>query len=465
MNKLTKVGLSALAGSLAAVSAHAVDYSVTGDAQVVYSSAEGNEADSNTSNGRGIGVDTDLYFTAGGELDNGFTVSVFTAMDMEQSNTATSGGLNSSAQLTIGMGSLGTVQFNDVSGSAANAIDDVLPKAYEEAWDGTSHSSGFHSFGSSTQSGSVDYRLPALSFGDMSISLTATLDPNSGSGPAGAGGVAANDDSGEAFTAKISGMGFTIGAGHETYASGADGTTGSADGERATGYILYSNVPSLKGLGITLPLIFYNVLKLRLKNQNKNILFLISLIIFLSPYFRSSTIWLTNDNLTLIFLCSSIYYFYKSEKFKNNNFYYTFFCLIFLIFAVYIRQNFILFVFFYIYYLLKNSNNKKIIILLLTSLIAVLPIINYLFIYNHIDYYFSNKQVSSANYSLNLLIFLNIILFYLIPFLVSKNISLSSISASKSPRVFLKIPTLVVMIFCSRFFNLPMAAIFSFEIY
>ena len=56
MNKLTKVGLSALAGSLAAVSAHAVDYAVTGDAQVVYSSAEGNEADSNTSNGRGIGV-------------------------------------------------------------------------------------------------------------------------------------------------------------------------------------------------------------------------------------------------------------------------------------------------------------------------------------------------------------------------------------------------------------------------
>ncbi len=243
MNKLTKVGLSALAGSLAAVSAHAVDYAVTGDAQVVYSSAEGNEADANTSNGRGIGVDTDLYFTAGGELDNGFTVSVFTAMDMEQSNTATSGGLNSSAQVTIGMGSLGTVQFNDVSGSAANAIDDVLPKAYEEAWDGTSHASGFHSFGSSTQSGSVDYRTPALSFGDMSISLTATLDPNSGSGGASAGGVAANDDAGQAYTAKISGMGLTVGGGYEEYAGINSGATSGQDGSRATGYILYSNGP------------------------------------------------------------------------------------------------------------------------------------------------------------------------------------------------------------------------------
>ena len=67
MNKLTKVGLSALAGSLAVVSANATEYSVTGDSQVVWSSAEGNEAGAVGSNGRGIGVDTDLYFTAGGE--------------------------------------------------------------------------------------------------------------------------------------------------------------------------------------------------------------------------------------------------------------------------------------------------------------------------------------------------------------------------------------------------------------
>jgi len=244
MNKLTKVGLSALAGSLAVVSANATEYSVTGDSQVVWSSAEGNENGASGSNGRGIGTDTDIYFTAGGELDNGWTVSIFSAMDMEQSNAATSGGLNSSAQVTIGLGSLGTFQFNEISGSAANGIDDVLPKAYEEAWDGTSHASSFHSFGSSTQSGSIDYRLPALSFGDMSLSLTATYDPNSGSGPASAGGVAGNDDSGEAYTIKIdSGMGLVLGAGHETYAHNAAGTTGAADGQRATGYILFTSGP------------------------------------------------------------------------------------------------------------------------------------------------------------------------------------------------------------------------------
>jgi|TARA_B100001741_G_C16492298_1_gene570316 outer membrane protein OmpU len=242
MNKLTKVGISALAGSLAAVGAHASEYSVTGDTQIVYSSAEGNEASAQGSNGKGFGMDTDLYFTAGGELDNGWTVSVFTAMDMEQSNTATSGGLNSSAQMTIGMGSLGTVQFNDVSGSAANAIDDVLPKAYEETWDGTTHSSAFHSFGSGTQSGSVDYRTPAFDLGGLSVSATYTYDPNSGVGAPGAGGVGSNSQEGDAWTVKISGMGLTLGGGYEEKEN-ANTNTGAEDANLATGYALFSQGP------------------------------------------------------------------------------------------------------------------------------------------------------------------------------------------------------------------------------
>ena len=242
MNKLTKVGLSALAGSLAVVSANASEYSVTGDTQVVFSSAEGNQAGSAASNGKGYGVDTDIYFTASGELDNGFTVSVFSAMDMEQANTATTGGLNSSAQMTIGMGSLGTVQFNDVSGSAANAIDDVLPKAYEEVWDGTSHTAATHSFGSSTQSGSVDYRTPAFSLMGFDISATYTYDPNSNAGPASAGGVGGNSQSGEAYTAKVSGMGFTLGGGTEEM-NQASTAAGAQKTRRATGYALYSNGP------------------------------------------------------------------------------------------------------------------------------------------------------------------------------------------------------------------------------
>ena len=242
MNNFKKVGLSALAGSLTMFSANAVEYAVTGDAQVVYSSADNVGDESTVSSGKGLGVDTDLYFNASGELDNGFTVSVFTALDLEQSNTATSGGINSSAQLTIGMGSLGTVQFNDVFGSAATSIDDVMPKAYEEPWDGTSHARSTDSFGSSTQSGSVDYRSPSFSLGSgLTASAAVTYDPNAGVGPASAGGVKSTASSGEAVVVKIaSDTGLTIGGGFEEVKADLPAGDGV---NRSTVYALYAMGP------------------------------------------------------------------------------------------------------------------------------------------------------------------------------------------------------------------------------
>ena len=242
MNNFKKVGLSALAGSLAMFSVNAVEYAVTGDAQVVYSTQDNGSNDGTASSGKGLGVDTDLYFNASGELDNGWTVSVFTALDLEQANTATSGGINSSAQLTIGMGSLGTVQFNDVFGSAATSIDDVMPKAYEEPWDGTSHAASTHSFGVSTQSGSVDYRTPALSLGmGTTVSAAVTYDPNSGVGPASAGGVGSNSRGGVAYVAKVAHeSGLTLGAGVEEV---EDDGTDDFGVNRATGYALLNVGP------------------------------------------------------------------------------------------------------------------------------------------------------------------------------------------------------------------------------
>ena len=249
MNNFKKVGLSALAGSLAMFSANAVEYAVTGDAQVVYSTQDQVGDSSSNASGKGLGVDTDLYFNASGELDNGFTVSVFTALDLEQSNTATSGGINSSAQLTIGMGSLGTIQFNDVSGSAANSIDDVMPKAYEEPWDGTSHARSTDSFGSSTQSGSLDYRTSAYSIGSgLTMSGSLTYDPGAGAGPASAGGVDGGAGSGTAYTVKIaSDQGVTVGGGVEETTD-----QGQVDGvNRSTAYVLYTAGPLSLGVQST----------------------------------------------------------------------------------------------------------------------------------------------------------------------------------------------------------------------
>jgi outer membrane protein OmpU len=234
MNNLKKVGLSALAGSLAMVSANAVEYSVAGDAQAVWSSQQGNENATEASNGKGIGVDTDLAFSASGELDNGFTVSISSLLNTDGTVT------NSSNQMAIGMGSLGTLQFNDVLGSAANGIDDVLPFAYEEPWDGSPGTNEGNIFGSATTSGSLDYRSPSFDMMGASLSATYTYDPQAGVAAPSAGDPGTDGASGEAFTVKIAHeSGLTIGGGNETVGN-TDATVGQT---AATGYAKYSNGP------------------------------------------------------------------------------------------------------------------------------------------------------------------------------------------------------------------------------
>ena len=76
----------------------------------------------------------------------------------------------------------------------------------------------------------------------------------------------------------------------------------------------------------TLPLIIYNLLKVKFRKTDKNYLFYLSLLIFLSPFFRSSAVWLTNDNLALVFFALSIKYFFKirnsNSSITKNHFYF-----------------------------------------------------------------------------------------------------------------------------------------------
>ena len=236
MNNFKKIGLSALAGSLAvATSAQAFDASVSVESQAVFSSAEQNVA-SQTPNGKGIGVDTDIAFSGSGELDMGWTVSVSHVLDTAEAVT------NSSTQMAVGMGSMGTFQFNQDGGASTNAIDDVLPKAYEETWDAigsNTATANFHSFGSALNKGSVSYKTPSfdLPFG-VSASATYDYDPNAGVEAATPGGVGADAASGEGFTVKLAHeSGLTIGGGAES-----TGNTDAGKGAKiATGYALYSN--------------------------------------------------------------------------------------------------------------------------------------------------------------------------------------------------------------------------------
>jgi len=232
MKNITKVGLSALAGSLVMVSANAVEYSISGGLQAVYSTQDspaGAEADS----GKGITTQTDLSFNASGELDNGFTVSSYMFFD-------TGGNVsNTSAQMTLGMGSLGTLQINNRYGSKANAIDDVTPHAYNETWDGLSTVNP-STFGSRTSSGSLDYRIPAQELMGVTLNASVTLDPNADETSVTKGEVGTTSVSGTAYTVQIAHeSGLEIGGGIESVDDAAGVVLGS-DTEEVTGYVKFA---------------------------------------------------------------------------------------------------------------------------------------------------------------------------------------------------------------------------------
>ena len=75
MNKITKLGVSALCGSLAGISAaNAGDLSVTGGVDMSWISLD------NQTTGNPIGIGSNLTFSGSGDLDNGWSVALSVAM-------------------------------------------------------------------------------------------------------------------------------------------------------------------------------------------------------------------------------------------------------------------------------------------------------------------------------------------------------------------------------------------------
>jgi len=129
MNKLTKVGLSALCGSLASISAvSAGEMSASGGATATWSSNTG------AVTGNPIGMNSAVTFIGSGELDNGstFTLTITGADQLGY----TSGSIN------IATPSLGSFAISSrTGGQGLGGYDDKMPTAWEESW-GTSLGTG-----------------------------------------------------------------------------------------------------------------------------------------------------------------------------------------------------------------------------------------------------------------------------------------------------------------------------------
>jgi outer membrane protein OmpU len=132
MNNLKKIGLSALAGSLVAVSAQAGSLSVTGAASLTFSNSD---TKSHTAEGNQWTMGDSITFAGSGEMDNGMTISVSYELDGDAADTGNSNELDSHS-MTLDTNGMGTITFAGHGGSSAmSALDDVTPNGFQESWD------------------------------------------------------------------------------------------------------------------------------------------------------------------------------------------------------------------------------------------------------------------------------------------------------------------------------------------
>ena len=123
MTNLKKIGLTALAGSLAAIGyAQAGSLSLNGTARMEYSTDS-----SSTASTGAFAQNTSISFSGSGELDNGMSVSYFSL----QSATANS----SSQSVALDMGDMGKVTMSNYNMAGIGMIQDKVPNGGEQPWD------------------------------------------------------------------------------------------------------------------------------------------------------------------------------------------------------------------------------------------------------------------------------------------------------------------------------------------
>jgi outer membrane protein OmpU len=227
MTNLKKVGLTALAGSLAAVSAQAGELSVSGSASITYVTGETDNS------AQSIGQASGFTLSGSGDLDNGWSVSHDIIWG--------SAGAYSSSGTTITMGSMGSIGTGSAL-SINGAYDEAYPRAYEEATDGdVSASDAFNDMGAFAGTNALIYNAPALDIAGNSVAIGVEYSPNAGSNVTAGTGQARTDKTGQSIGLGVTittEMGLTLGAYGATMdddtaqstAAGNDAVTDAFDG-------------------------------------------------------------------------------------------------------------------------------------------------------------------------------------------------------------------------------------------
>ena len=168
---------------------------------------------------------------------------------------------------------------------------------------------------------------------------------------------------------------------------------------------------------------FYKCLKIKFYNYNNLNLYLISLLLILSPTYRSLSIWPDSRLYGLLFFIISIYFYlnFINEKDKNKKFNFALLNTFYLCLASYFSPNFSLFVIFYLLSFFNHYKiNKYFLSIILLNFLLSLPAIYYVFF---LKIFFFLNSVSAAGKSLialnpanKIILISSIILFHYIPF-------------------------------------------------
>jgi outer membrane protein OmpU len=169
MNKLNKIGVSALCGSLAVISAaNAGDLTVTGGADMTWMSQGGADT------GNPLGIGSNYGFSGSGELDNGWSVALSIAHD--------NGGGYSNTSVTVGVPGMGDFLLNQGgTGTGIHRMDDITPTVWEEA-DGAGLTAGINKVSGTSAGATIEYTPEMTPDG---LTARVAWSPDSDSEPAG----------------------------------------------------------------------------------------------------------------------------------------------------------------------------------------------------------------------------------------------------------------------------------------
>ena len=226
MNTFKKIGLTALAGSLVAVSVNAADLSVTGAAGITFAGQD------KTTKGNGWSMTDNMTFAGSSELDNGWTVSTSFLLD---NSDGVANQIFDSRSLKIDMADMGTLTFTGHDGgSAMNDVDDVMPYAGgNEGWDlvATAATAKFGRVAGTGGTNQFKYNNSTLMDG---LSITASYQPSN----------ATQVEGTVSYAVAYTGVeGLTVG-----YGADENGLLGTAAIDATTMYIKYAYGPITIGM-------------------------------------------------------------------------------------------------------------------------------------------------------------------------------------------------------------------------